>query len=212
MARYVDLPLQHIHPVMLERMRRETSRAHIEELLGRLRAGVPGLTLRTTFIVGFPGETAAIFDDLLAFIRSARFERLGVFTYSREQGTVAGRMAGQVPRRVREQRRDRAMAVQREIARAHAAAQVGRELVVLTEGPARATDAVPPFHPEHGQLRAVAAGKIAASRGDCTVARSQADAPDIDGRVYVHGRWPAGRFLRVRVTGHGDYDLWAEAL
>jgi ribosomal protein S12 methylthiotransferase len=213
-ARYVDLPLQHIHPLMLQRMRRETSREYIEDLLARLRAGVPGLTVRTTFIVGFPGETAAIFDSLLEFIRTARFERLGVFTYSREDGTVAARMADQVQRRVREQRRARAMAVQREVARAHAAAQVGRVLTVLTEGPAsaEALREARRFNAEHGQLRdgEDRAGAIPA-RG-WTVARSEADAPDIDGRVYVRGRLPAGEFRRVRIVGHTDYDLLAEAV
>ena len=211
-ARYVDLPLQHIHPLMLERMRRETSREYIEDLLRRLRAGLPGLTLRTTFIVGFPGETAAIFEDLLDFIRAARFERLGVFTYSREEGTVAERMAGQVPRRVRDQRRARAMLVQREIARAHAAAQVGHELVVLTEGPASAAQlrAARVFNWEHGLLRDTPdAGEPPRGRG-WTVARGEGDAPDIDGRVYVRGRLPAGEFRRVRVIGHTDYDLLAD--
>ncbi len=212
-ARYVDLPLQHIHPLMLQRMRRETSREDIEDLLARLRAGVPGLTLRTTFIVGFPGETPAIFESLLEFIRAARFERLGVFTYSREDGTVAARMADQVPRRVREQRRARAMAVQREIARAHAAAQVGRELTVLTEGPAspRALHEARVFNPEHGQLRDGEARDGTVPARGWTVARSEADAPDIDGRVYVRGRLPAGEFHRVRIVGHTDYDLLAEA-
>lgn len=211
-ARYVDLPLQHIHPLMLQRMRRETSREYIEDLLQRLRAGLPGLTLRTTFIVGFPGETAAIFEDLLDFIRTARFERLGVFTYSREEGTVAGRMAGQVPRRVREQRRARAMLVQREIARAHAAAQLGRELVVLTEGPASAAPlrTARIFHWEHGLLRDSADAAAPPHGRGWTVARGEGDAPDIDGRVYVRGRLPAGEFRRVRVIGHTDYDLLAE--
>src|SRR4029453_2663169 len=100
---------------MLERMRRETSRAYIEELLQRIRAGVPGIALRTTFIVGFPGETNAHFESLLQFIRDARFERLGVFTYSQEEDTRAGKMAGQLPQKLRQQRRDLAMAAQREV-------------------------------------------------------------------------------------------------
>ena len=90
-ARYVDIPLQHIHENMLERMRRETSRQYIVDLIRRIRAGIPGIALRTTFIVGFPGETEAHFEALLEFIREARFERLGVFTYSQEEGTRAGR-------------------------------------------------------------------------------------------------------------------------
>ncbi len=212
-ARYVDMPLQHIHPLMLQRMRRETSRAYIEDLIRRLRAGIPGLTLRTTFIVGFPGETAAIFEDLLTFVRQTRFERLGVFTYSREDGTVAGRMAGQVPARTRGRRRARLMAVQREIARDLSARQVGRELRVLCEGTAaaRELEAISAFSWEHGLIRADGADPaVRFGRGPWTVARSEADAPDIDGRVYVRGRLPAGEFRRVRVIGHTDYDLLAE--
>ncbi len=95
-ARYIDMPLQHIHPEMLAAMRRETSREHIEELIVRLRAGIPGLTLRTTFIVGFPGETEEHFESLLEFIGRVRFERLGVFNYSQEEGSRAAKMPGQL--------------------------------------------------------------------------------------------------------------------
>src|SRR3954465_12772309 len=116
-ARYVDIPLQHIHENMLERMRRETSQQYIVDLLKKIRAGIPGIALRTTFIVGFPGETEDYFEALLDFIRETRFERLGVFTYSQEEGTRAGKMTGQLPDALKQQRRKRAMAVQHEIAR-----------------------------------------------------------------------------------------------
>ena len=106
MARYVDIPLQHIHENMLERMRRETSQQYIVDLIQRIRAGIPGIALRTTFIVGFPGETEACFETLLDFIRETKFERLGVFTYSQEDGTRAGSMAGQIPDKVKQQRRE----------------------------------------------------------------------------------------------------------
>src|SRR5690242_15299939 len=101
-ARYVDIPLQHIHENMLERMRRETSQEYIVDLLRRIRAGVPGIALRTTFIVGFPGETEDYFKALLDFIRETKFERLGVFAYSQEDGTRAGNMAGQIPPKIRQ--------------------------------------------------------------------------------------------------------------
>ncbi|MCU0789103.1 MAG: MiaB/RimO family radical SAM methylthiotransferase, partial [Verrucomicrobia bacterium] len=125
-ARYVDIPLQHIHDNMLERMRRETSRDYIESLLQRIRAGVPGIALRTTFIVGFPGETRGSFESLLDFIRVTRFERLGVFAYSREDGTRAGAMGGQVPEAERQRRREQTMAVQHEVAVRVAESFVGR--------------------------------------------------------------------------------------
>ena len=137
-ARYVDMPLQHIEDTMLQRMRRETTGGYIRDLVARIRAGIPGMALRTTFIVGFPGETEARFGELLGFIREARFERLGVFAYSQEEGTVAGRMEAQVPLKTRQKRRDRAMAAQHEVAVAVAQSFVGREMRVLVEGEASA--------------------------------------------------------------------------
>jgi ribosomal protein S12 methylthiotransferase len=213
-ARYVDMPLQHIHDAMLERMRRETSGQYIRELIGRIRAGVPGIALRTTFIVGFPGETEAYFETLLEFIRATRFERLGVFAYSQEEGTIAGKMASQVPPKTRQKRRERAMAAQHEVARAVAQGFVGRELKVLAEGSATAHALAKANVSswEHGLLREGAETGPAPKPGGrgYLVARGEADAPDIDGRVYVRGRVPVGEFARVRIIGHTDYDLIAE--
>lgn len=132
---YVDMPLQHIHPRMLAAMRRETSREHIEELLAALREGIPGLAIRTTFIVGFPGETEEEFEALLEFMARQRFERLGVFTYSREQGSRAADMPGQVPARVKRARYRRAMELQQRVAAAHAQAAVGTHRRVVVDTP-----------------------------------------------------------------------------
>jgi ribosomal protein S12 methylthiotransferase len=210
-ARYVDMPLQHIHEVMLQRMRRETSEAYIRDLVRRIRAGIPGIALRTTFIVGFPGETEAHFDALLDFIRETRFERLGVFTYSQEEGTIAGKMAGQIPDKLRRERRDRAMAEQHKVARAVSESFVGRTLKVLVEGEAteRELRQASVSSWEHGLIRERDA-RTARLKGRYRVARGEADAPDIDGRVYVRGSLPAGEFARVKVIGHTDYDLIAE--
>ena len=134
-ARYVDMPLQHIHPAMLDLMRRETSREHIEDLIVRLRAGIPGLTLRTTFITGFPGETEEHFESLLEFIGRVKFERLGVFSYSREDGSRAAKMEGQIPAAVKRRRHARAMKLQQSIAGEVSRRQVGRTLRVLTDAP-----------------------------------------------------------------------------
>jgi ribosomal protein S12 methylthiotransferase len=134
-ARYVDMPLQHIHPEMLKTMRRETSREHIEDLIARLRAGIPGLGLRTTFIVGFPGETEEHFDALLEFIESTRFERLGVFNYSQEDGSRAAKMDGQVLKHIKNRRHREAMKLQQKIALETAAAMAGRRVKVLVEQP-----------------------------------------------------------------------------
>lgn len=134
-ARYVDMPLQHIHEDLLRTMRRETSRRHIEDLLDRLREGIPGLGLRTTFIVGFPGETEEQFQSLLEFIDARRFERLGVFAYSREEGSRASGMEGQVPTRTRNRRLREAMELQQRIAGELAAARIGTTLRVLADQP-----------------------------------------------------------------------------
>jgi ribosomal protein S12 methylthiotransferase len=212
-ARYVDIPLQHIHENMLERMRRETSRQYIVDLIRRIRAGVPGIALRTTFIVGFPGETEAHLEDLLGFIRETRFERLGVFAYSQEEGTRAGGMAGQVPDKTKRKRRSLAMAAQHEVAVQVAGSFVGRTLKVLVEQPASPSELkrarVTSW--EHGLIR----GRdqhTAALKGRFLVARGEADAPDIDGRVYVNGQLPLGGFAQVKVIGHTDYDLIAETI
>ena len=210
-ARYVDIPLQHIHQNMLERMRRETSRQYIVDLIRRIRAGIPGIALRTTFIVGFPGETEAYFQDLLGFIREARFERLGVFTYSREEGTRAGKMASQITDQIKRKRRALAMAAQHEVAVRVAGSFVGRTIRVLVEQPASPGELkrarVSSW--EHGLIR----GRdrhTEGLKGRFLIARGEADAPDIDGRVYVCGQLPLSEFARVKVIGHTDYDLIAE--
>jgi len=134
-ARYVDMPLQHIHSDMLVTMRRETSRQHIEDLVIRLRNGIPGLAIRTTFIVGFPGETEEHFESLLDFIESVRFERLGVFKYSQEDGSRAAKMDGQLPDKVKNARMRKAMTLQQRIAKELALSQVGSRLRVLPDSP-----------------------------------------------------------------------------
>jgi ribosomal protein S12 methylthiotransferase len=134
-ARYIDVPLQHIDDSMLERMRRETSRAHIENLIDKLRAGISGVALRTTFIVGFPGETEEEFETLLNFIRNARFERLGIFKYSQEQGSRAAKMPNQIPMKVKNARYRTAMSLQQQIAYELAREKIGSKLKLLVDQP-----------------------------------------------------------------------------
>src|SRR5664279_2770631 len=226
-ARYVDIPLQHIHGNMLERMRRETSQPYIMGLIRRIRAGIPGIALRTTFIVGFPGETEAHFAALLGFIREARFERLGVFTYSQEEDTRAGRMADQTPDRLKQKRRELAMAAQHKVAVQVSESFVGREIKILVEGEADAKQlqSAKVSSWEHGLMREESSAGVSPALGNsdihepnkngrrdaCAtlVARGEADAPDIDGRVYVRGKLPIGEFSRVKIIGHTDYDLIA---
>ncbi|HZL78307.1 MAG TPA: 30S ribosomal protein S12 methylthiotransferase RimO [Candidatus Limnocylindrales bacterium] len=212
-ARYVDMPLQHIHENMLERMRRETSQQYIVDLIKRIRAGVPGIALRTTFIVGFPGETEASFQTLLDFIRETKFERLGVFAYSKEDGTRAGAMAGQLSDKVKQKRRELVMAAQHKVAVAVSESFVGREIKVLVEGEANAKQlqGANVSSWEHGLIRE-ADKHTSQMKGHYFVGRGEADAPDIDGRVYIRGKLPVGEFARVTVIGHTDYDLIAESV
>jgi ribosomal protein S12 methylthiotransferase len=176
-ARYIDIPLQHIDESMLGRMRRETSRQHIENLICRLRAGIPGVTLRTTFIVGFPGETEQEFASLLDFIRHTRFERLGIFKYSQEEGSRAAKMPDQIPVKIKNARYRMAMSIQREIAHETARQKIGGELKLLVDQP--------------------------------HVARSEADAPDVDTRVILSKEAPVGEFVRQTIIGSRGYDLLA---
>jgi ribosomal protein S12 methylthiotransferase len=215
-ARYVDMPLQHIDEAMLERMRRETTSQYIVDLIAKIRAGIPGIALRTTFIVGFPGETETAFDNLLNFVKATKFERLGVFTYSQQEGTRAAKMEDQIPDRTKRRRQKALMAAQLEIARQISASFVGREMEVLIEGKARGGELenanVSSW--EHGLIRSdspESANSTQNRRGKYLVARGESDAPDIDGRVYVSGNAAIGEFARVKIVGHTDYDLIAEA-
>lgn len=132
-CRYVDIPLQHINDKLLAAMRRETDGRFIRDLLLRIRSALPEVAIRTTFIVGFPGETETQFSELLEFIREAKFTRLGVFAYSREDGTAAAKLPGQLPARVRRDRRDRAMATQQAVSRELLRGMIGQTLRVLME-------------------------------------------------------------------------------
>jgi ribosomal protein S12 methylthiotransferase len=134
-ARYVDMPLQHIDEGMLGRMRRETTRAHIENLIAQIRRGIPGIALRTTFIVGFPGETEAEFESLLEFIERTRFERLGIFKYSQEEGSRAAKMAEQIPAATKNVRYRRGMTLQQRIAREIAQEKIGLRMKLLVDSP-----------------------------------------------------------------------------
>jgi len=218
-ARYVDIPLQHIHGNMLERMRRETSQQYIFDLIRKIRSGVPGIALRTTFIVGFPGETKESFQTLLDFIRETKFERLGVFAYSKEDGTLAGKMADQIPDKIKMRRRELAMAAQHTIARQVSESFVGREIKVLVEGRAneKQLQQASISSWEHGLVREPEIQNPKSKIQNFLIARGEADAPDIDGRVYVRGKLrpratalSPGDFARVKVVGHTDYDLIAE--
>ena len=185
---YIDMPLQHINDRVLKRMQRRVNRASTETLIARLRKAVPKLTLRTTFIVGFPGETDLEFQELCDFVRQSQFERAGVFTYSFEQDTPATKLDGHLPEEVKQERRNHLMEVQQGVAFRWSQSQVGKELEVLIDGP-------DPEFTNHFQ------------------ARGYADSPDIDGLIRVKGKkLKPGDFVRVKVTASDGYDLAARAI
>jgi ribosomal protein S12 methylthiotransferase len=183
-VKYIDMPLQHADDEMLRAMRRERSGAALRKLLDRIRERIPEVTLRTSFIVGFPGETEAAFRRLVDFVRDIEFDRVGVFTYSREENTAAGEMPGQVPERVKRARRAELMQTQAEISLRKNRGLVGREVEVLVEGP------MP--------------GSAARMRG-----RTPGQAPEIDGSVFLRGEAEPGEFVRARVERALSYDLHA---
>ena len=174
-ANYVDIPLQHISDRMLAAMKRETDGDYVRDLLRRMRAGIPGLGIRTTFIVGFPGETEDDFAELLEFIGEFRFERAGVFQFSKEEGTRAFKLGDQLHHMTRKSPWSRAMQALQRIAGELNAAQVGTEKRVLVEQPG--------------------------------IARSEWDAPEIDGTVQVDESLPAGQFATVKISDWRGYDL-----
>lgn len=182
---YLDIPLQHINDTMLRRMSRRVTRAETELLLRKLRQRIPGLSLRTTFITGFPGEDEAQFDELVAFVREQQFERLGVFTYSFEPSTPSAKLPGHLPEEVKNERRNRLMEVQREIAFAWNERQIGQIRDVIVD-------------------QAVPDGKNA------WIGRTTSDAPDVDGVVWLSGKGiRAGDILRSEIVATHEYDLVA---
>jgi ribosomal protein S12 methylthiotransferase len=189
---YLDIPLQHADRQTLLRMRRPANIEWVHTTIGKMRATIPNLAIRTTFIVGYPGETDAEFNSLVTFVEEMQFDRVGCFTYSFEPGTPSGDMADQVPQDVKDERRDILMSIQQPISLARNQALVGKTLDVLIEGQAEATD--DDDNPT-GQM--------------ISLGRSYRDAPEIDGYVLVEGELPTGEIVPTRVTGAMVYDLIA---
>jgi ribosomal protein S12 methylthiotransferase len=183
-VKYIDLPLQHCNAEILRSMRRGGDRGEIEALIGKMRAAVPGLVIRTTLIAGYPGETEGQFDELCSFVRKMRFERLGCFAYSQEEGTAAAALPGQIDEAEKRRRAEAVAEIQMNLMQEMGEAMAGRTLRVLTEG----------FDRYAG----------------CWFGRSYMDSPDVDGKVYfrAEGEKPVpGRFAEVMVTDCIDGDL-----
>jgi len=182
-VKYVDIPLQHASQPVLKRMKRPTGRGHLLGLIERIRDRVPGVAIRTSFIVGFPGETAEDYGRLLEFVEAARFDNVGVFSYSDEEGTASHGLRGRVPARTRESRRRRLMALQEKISARRNRTRVGERVEVLVEG----------THPDTDLLL----------RG-----RTATQAPEIDGQVIINdGSAESGTFVTVEITEAHPYDL-----
>ena len=194
-AKYLDVPIQHVDSGVLKSMRRGYGERQVRDLCARVRARVPGATLRTTFIVGHPGETDEAFARLCDFVREAEFDRVGVFGFSREEGTVAALLPGRVPAKEIESRRRELMRIQREISKKKLRALRGQALEVLVEGPADESEYL-------------------------LMGRHEGQAPEIDGQVYLSlpadaadaPAPSAGGIVRARVTHSAEYDLAAEIL
>jgi ribosomal protein S12 methylthiotransferase len=182
-TKYIDMPLQHINDELLQRMHRLGDRASITALVGRLRARIPGLTFRTAFIVGFPGETEAAFSELARYLEDMAFDRAAVFLYSDEEGTGAVQLEGKIERAVMEERRAELLRIQEDISLAKSRAMIGRTLEVMVEGPSEETDFL-------------------------LESRHEGLAPEIDGVVYLsEGTVKAGDFVKAEITDALGYDL-----
>jgi ribosomal protein S12 methylthiotransferase len=182
---YIDIPLQHASDRMLKRMSRRVVRSETEQLLGRLRSGIQGLTLRTTFITGFPGETDEDFAELVEFVKKHKFERMGVFTYSLEPDTPAANLPEHVPTDIMEQRREALMQVQQRLTFEHNERQVGQKVDVILDQPVE-------------------------GERNVFVGRSPGDAPDVDGLVFVTGdkqKLKTGDIVPVEIVATQEYDL-----
>jgi ribosomal protein S12 methylthiotransferase len=181
---YLDMPLQHGSEKILRLMKRPAATEKVLERIQRWRKGLPELTLRSTFIVGYPGETEQDFDELLDFMREAQLDRVGAFAYSNVEGAQSNALPDHVPEEIKQERLARFMAVQSEISAARLEAKVGQKQIVLVDE----------VHPDH------------------LVARSIADAPEIDGSVIIEGGWDIepGDFIEVSITGSDEHDLFAE--
>ena len=185
---YLDIPIQHSEDTILKRMGRRTNRAELVSLVEKLRKEIPDIVLRTTLITGFPGETEEEFKNMVDFVDSMEFDRLGVFPYSAEEGTKAAEMDGQITEGVKESRRDEIMALQQEISADKAASRIDDEMSVLIEG--------------------------YLYEDDIYIGRTYMDAPKVDGNVFVRAEEEliSGDIVPVRITGANEYDLMGDVI
>lgn len=183
---YLDIPIQHSSDLILQKMGRRTSRKDLVDIISKLRSKVPDIALRTSLIAGFPGETDKEFADVLKFVKQIKFDRLGVFAYSREEGTPAYKFKNQVPQKIKKERKKAIMELQSEISDKKNSKMVGKKITVIIDG----------FDPDNNVF----------------VGRSYKDAPDVDGVVFIKGgtNLMSGDFVKVKITDYNEYDLIGE--
>jgi ribosomal protein S12 methylthiotransferase len=184
---YLDMPLQHINDEVLKSMRRQITRAETELLLAQIREQVPGIAIRTTFLIGYPGETEAAFEELCAFVQQQRFERVGVFQYSHEEETIAFELEDDVPQEVKQERANRLMEIQQAISEEKNQAKIGLQLKVL----------------------------IDRKEGGYFVGRTEFDSPEVDNEVLIDAKKNFARigdFAKVLITGSAEYDLYGTVI
>jgi len=203
-CRYLDLPIQHINDTILKKMNRHTTKRDIINLINKLRKNIPGLTLRTSVIIGFPGETDKEFNELLAFLEDTRFEKLGAFVYSSEEGTKASKFQRHLPDNIKNQRFDEVMKLQQKISADINKSYMGKTVRVLIDEPCT-------IHPAFGGIQVQ--GKPVEAEDNKFAGRTEGDAPEVDGCVYVSGRdIKVGEFYKVKITDTLEYDLVGEAV
>jgi len=184
---YLDMPLQHISTKMLKAMKRQTTREYTEGLISNIRERVPGITLRTTMMVGFPGESQEDFEELVDFVSEMQFDRLGVFAYSHEEGTTAGELQDDVSEEIKTERLEQLMEVQKDISNRKNAGKIGEVIRVLVDR----------------------------KEGEYFIARTEGDSPEVDNEVLIDAKvnyLRIGEFITVKITDANDFDLFAKTL
>lgn len=192
-CKYIDMPIQHASDSILKRMGRRTNKSELVHTISKLRDNIPDIAIRTTLITGFPGETKEEYDELEAFVKEMKFDRLGVFTYSKEEDTPAAKMSDQIPPSIKEKRQAKIMEIQQKIAFKHSKEMIGKTLKIMIEGK---------IPDEEVEL-------LNSGEGSLYIGRTYKDAPNVDGYIFLKskGELLSGDFVDVMVTDAKEYDL-----
>lgn len=205
---YLDMPIQHASDNILKRMGRRTSKEELTGMITKLRTSIPDMSLRTTLITGFPGETDEEHEELIEFVKEMKFDRLGVFTYSKEEDTPAAKMKNQIRKHIKKRRQTEIMELQQGIAFEHAKDMIGRKLKVMIEGK------IPEDNLEEHQVKERDRNEVNGSPYNIYIGRTYMDAPNVDGYIFVRARGElmSGEFVDAMVTDAKEYDLIGELI